>query len=74
MRRKTSAAFDLKGARESRKLSQFAVAEILCSTQASVSRWEATGNLPDAFRKLWDLHWKVEDSDTPKKSRKPKKS
>lgn len=60
MNRKEVAAFDLKGARESRGLSQTAAAAILCTTQASVSRWEASGNIPDVFRKLWDQHWQLE--------------
>lgn len=61
MRREKIAAFDLKAARESRKLSQDAVAAILCTTQASVSRWESAGTLPAVYRKAWDQHWQLED-------------
>jgi hypothetical protein len=61
MRREKIAAFDLKAARETRKLSQDAVAAILCTTQASVSRWESAGTLPAVYRKAWDQHWELED-------------
>jgi hypothetical protein len=60
MPRKKSAAFDLKGAREMRGLSQAATAIILCSNQPSVSRWEAAGNLPEVYRKVWAQHWQLE--------------
>lgn len=59
MPRNTLAAFDLKAARKVRGLSQVKTAEILCTTQPSVARWEAQGNMPEVFRKLWDLHWQV---------------
>jgi hypothetical protein len=62
MRREKPVAFDLKGARETRKLSQADVAAILCTTQASVSRWESSGELPAVYRKVWEQHWKIEDS------------
>lgn len=71
MRRAINAAFDLKGEREKRQLSQTAVAEILCTTQASVSRWEACGTIPDVFRKVWILHWRIEDM---QKAQVPRKS
>jgi predicted transcriptional regulator len=61
MRREKVSAFDLKAARETRKLSQAEVAAILCTTQASVSRWESSGELPAVYRKTWDQHWKLED-------------
>jgi transcriptional regulator with XRE-family HTH domain len=60
MPRTTLAAFDLKAARKMRGLSQVAVAQILCTTQPSVARWEAQGNMPEVFRKVWALHWQVE--------------
>lgn len=62
MRREKAAAFDLKAMRETRKLSQSDVAAILCTTQASVSRWEASGKTPAVYRKVWEQHWKLEDS------------
>jgi hypothetical protein len=61
MPRRSLAAFDLKAARKMRGLSQVQTAVILCSTQPSVARWEADGNLPEAYRKLWALHWQQED-------------
>jgi len=60
MPRTKLAAFDLKGARESRGLSQAATAEILCTTQASVSRWESEGDMPAIYRKAWIQHWLLE--------------
>jgi len=62
MPRTKLAAFDLKGARESRGLSQAATAEILCTTQASVSRWESEGDMPAIYRKAWTQHWLLERS------------
>jgi len=64
MPRTTLAAFDLKAARKMRGLSQVAVAQILCTTQPSVARWEAQGNMPEVFRKVWALHWQVEEIKT----------
>jgi transcriptional regulator with XRE-family HTH domain len=61
MPRRTLAAFDLKAARKVRGLSQTKAAEILCATQPSVARWEADGNMPEVFRKVWLLHWQLED-------------
>lgn len=61
MPRNTLAAFDLKAARKLRGLSQVKVAQILCTTQPSVARWEAQGNMPEVFRKVWDLHWQLAD-------------
>lgn len=61
MSREKLPVFDLKAARETRKLSQSDVAAILCTTQASVSRWEASGCLPAIYRKAWLAHWKLED-------------
>lgn len=60
MPRISLAAFDLKAARKMRGLSQIAVAKILCTTQPSVARWEAQGNMPEVFRKVWSLHWQQE--------------
>lgn len=62
MSREKLPAFDLKAARETRNLSQAAAATILCTTQASVSRWEAAGNLPAIYRKAWVQHWQVEEN------------
>jgi transcriptional regulator with XRE-family HTH domain len=64
MPRRTLAAFDLKAARKMRGLSQMQTAEILCVTQPSVARWEANGNMPDVFRKVWGLHWQLEAEKT----------
>lgn len=68
MPRRTLAAFDLKAARKMRGLSQAATAEIICATQPSVARWELQGNLPEVFRKVWNLHWQLEDMKGGKKS------
>lgn len=64
MPRRTLAAFDLKAARKMRGLSQVETAFILCVTQPSVARWEASGNMPDVFRKVWALHWQLEAEKT----------
>jgi transcriptional regulator with XRE-family HTH domain len=61
MPRRTLAAFDLKAARKVRGLSQTKTAAILCATQPSVARWESDGNMPEVFRKVWLLHWQLED-------------
>lgn len=61
MPRNILAAFDLRAARKLRGMSQVAVAQILCTTQPSVARWEAQGNMPEVFRKVWDLHWQLAD-------------
>lgn len=78
MPRRSLAAFDLKAARKMRGLSQIQTATILCTTQPSVARWEADGNMPEAFRKLWALHWqqedKANDAGSNKRSRKSSKS
>lgn len=63
MPKKTAAAkelpqFDLRAAREARGLTQVEVAELLCTTQGTVARWEADGSLPALERKYWSLHWK----------------
>lgn len=50
-------AFDLKAARKAKKLTQVEVAEILCTTQGSVARWEAAGTLPRLHRKYWEIYW-----------------
>lgn len=60
MPRRTFAAFDLKAARTKHSLSQQAVAEILCAAQSSVARWEVQGNMPEVFRKVWQLHWELD--------------
>lgn len=54
-------AFDLRAARKERNLSQLQTAEMLCTTQPTISRWEAEGTTPAIVRKAWDLHWKLED-------------
>jgi len=76
MPRRSLAAFDLKAARKMRGLSQVQTAVVLCSTQPSVARWEADGNLPEAYRKLWELHWqqedKANDKGTNRRARKPR--
>lgn len=61
MLRKPTDAFDLKAARKMRGLSQTQVAEILCTTQPSIARWEIAGNMPAIYRKAWLLHWRIQD-------------
>lgn len=68
MPRRTLAAFDLKAARKMRGLSQVKVAQILCTTQPSVARWEADGNMPEVFRKVWEQHWDLETIKSEKSS------
>lgn len=58
--RRNTTAFDLKGAREMRGLSQIGAAAILCTTQPTVSRWESEGNTPAVYQKVWTLHWQLE--------------
>lgn len=60
MSRATLPAFDLRAARKAKGLSQVAVAEILCTSQPSVARWESKGNLPAIYRKAWAAHWELE--------------
>lgn len=50
--------FDLKSARESRKLTQQETAELLCTTQGTIARWEADGSMPTLERRYWALYWK----------------
>lgn len=52
-------AFDLLAAREAKQLTQTQVAEILCASQVSVSRWESTGRMPRIYRRVWDLHFQI---------------
>lgn len=54
-------AFDLKAARKTRNLSQLQTAEMLCTTQPTISRWEAEGTTPAIVRKAWEQHWQLED-------------
>lgn len=56
--------FDLRAAREARKLTQMAAAELLCTTQGTVARWEESGQMPLLERRYWALYWK--HSKTPK--------
>lgn len=51
-------SFDLKAARESKRLNQEAAAELLCCTQSSIARWESEGSLPLIYRRYWALYWK----------------
>lgn len=62
MAREPLPAFDLRAARKARKLSQVKVAEILCTSQPSVARWESNGNLPAIYRKAWAAHWQLEET------------
>jgi transcriptional regulator with XRE-family HTH domain len=57
--------FDLKAAREARNLTQIAIADILCTSQASVARWEKSGAMPKCERKLWEYHWIIHKDDAP---------
>ena len=50
-------AFDLKGARESKGITQAKTAEILSASQSSIARWESEGTLPLIYRKYWALYW-----------------
>lgn len=59
-RRNLYVAFDLKAARKARGLNQSQTANILCTTQPVVSRWEARGDMPQIVRKAWTLHWELE--------------
>jgi len=68
-------AFDLKAARKAKNLSQVKVAEILCTSQPSVARWEAAGNLPAIYRKAWNSHWQLETlGDKPNDARPNKRA
>lgn len=66
-------AYDLKGKRESKGYSQAEAADILCTTQASVARWEASGAVPEIYRKYWDLYHKVHKSASRKTMRRAAK-
>lgn len=52
-------AFDLKSEREKHGLTQAEVAVMLFTTQSSVARWEADGDMPRIHREYWALYWKV---------------
>lgn len=60
-------AFDLKADRKKRELSQEQAAEIMCASQASVARWEASGQCPAVYRKAWVQHWKLKDQEEKEK-------
>jgi transcriptional regulator with XRE-family HTH domain len=51
-------AFDLKSEREKRALTQADTAAMLFTTQSSVARWEADGDMPQIHRAYWALYWK----------------
>lgn len=48
--------WDLKAQREKHSYTQSQAAEILCTTQASVARWEADGTTPTIYRKYWEIY------------------
>lgn len=62
VREKDLVAFDLKAERKKRELSQEETAEIMCASQASIARWEASGQCPAVYRKAWTQHWELEDA------------
>lgn len=51
-------AFDLKAEREKRGKTQAEVAQMLFTTQSSVARWEADGDMPQIHRAYWELYWR----------------
>jgi transcriptional regulator with XRE-family HTH domain len=55
-------AFDLKAARQARRITQNQAKELLCTSQASITRWEKEGTMPLIYRKYWELHWSTEDA------------
>lgn len=68
-------AWDLKAQREKHSYTQIQAAEILCTTQASVARWEADGNIPLIYRKYWEIYHhalKVKKAATKKVARNEK--
>lgn len=64
--------FDLRAAREARKMTQVEAAELLCTTQGTVARWEATGQMPLLERRYWALHWR--HTKTPKAARSKRRA
>lgn len=60
-------AFDLRAEREKRGINQADTAEILCTTQGTISGWESSGAMPLIYRKYWALYWSVQK---PKRERK----
>lgn len=49
-------AWDLKAQREKHSYTQAKAAEILCTTQATIARWEADGATPLIYRKYWEIY------------------
>jgi DNA-binding XRE family transcriptional regulator len=62
-------AFDLRAEREKRGINQQDTADILCTTQGTISAWESSGNTPLIYRKYWELYWTMHLA---KKTRKVK--
>lgn len=56
------APFDLKAERKKRGISQVEAGKILCQTQATISRWEISGAMPQLARNYWLLYWEKSDS------------
>lgn len=53
---KKPAPWDLKAQREKHSYTQTQAAEILCTTQATIARWEADGTTPMIYRKYWEIY------------------
>lgn len=51
-------AFDLRGKREEKKLTQNQCAEILHVSQGTLAKWESSGAVPQIYRSYWELYWK----------------
>lgn len=51
-------AFDLKAEREKRDMTQAECAVFFFTTQATIARWESSGDTPQIHREYWALYWK----------------
>lgn len=56
-------AFDIKSDRLRHKVSQIKLAEITCTSQPTVARWEKEGTITKPARKLWE-DWKAAQQET----------
>lgn len=63
----TETKFDLKAAREKEGLTQTECADVLCTTQGTIARWESDGMMPEIYRRYWKLHLAGKKTAAPKR-------
>lgn len=62
MKKRPPIAFDLKAAIEAKSMTQGQAAELLCTSQPSISTWCQTGEVPELVIKYWNLYWKTKET------------